>query len=79
MAKRKSNVECITDIMEFSSYGPLAQAFVMDALAKHAERIAGMPLEELKGAFGTNPMIGAEAWQGVAKEIKTKLDQHFAN
>lgn len=27
-----TNLECITDIMTFSRYGALAQAFVMDAL-----------------------------------------------
>ncbi|WP_185732926.1 hypothetical protein [Burkholderia seminalis] len=40
MTQRMTNLECLTDIMEFSRYGALAQAFVMDALSKHAEHIA---------------------------------------
>lgn len=78
MAKQMTNVECVTDIMEFSRFGALAQAFVMDVLSKHARQVAETPIEALREAFGENPMIGADAWQGVAKEIHTKLEAHFA-
>lgn len=70
-------LECLTQIMTFSLYGALAQAFVMDALSKHAEHIAQMPLEQLEETFGDHPMIGADAWQLVAKEILEKLEAHF--
>jgi hypothetical protein len=73
-----TNLECITQIMTFFRYGALAQAFVMDALSKHAEHIARMPLEQLQVSFGDHPMIGANAWQLVAKEIHEKLQSHFA-
>lgn len=73
-----TNLECLTQIMTFSRYGALAQAFVMDALSKHAAHIAGMPLDELKARFGDHSMISAEAWQGVAKDINEALEAHFA-
>lgn len=73
-----TNVECLTEIMTFSRYGALAQAFVMDALSKHAERVATVPLETLQKQFGVHPLISVEAWQGVAREIHTKLEAHFA-
>jgi hypothetical protein len=73
-----TNLECHTQIMTFSRYGALAQAFVMDALSKHAEHIPQMPLDELEERFGDHPMIGANAWQLVAKEIHEKLEAHFA-
>lgn len=73
-----TNLECLTDIMTFSRYGALAQAFVMDALSKHAERIATVPLDKLQEQFGVRPLIRAEAWQGVAREIHDKLEAHFA-
>ncbi|KVX99493.1 hypothetical protein WL10_28180 [Burkholderia ubonensis] len=73
-----TNLECLTDIMTFSRYGALAQAFVMDALSQHAERVATAPLDTLQQQFGVHALISVEAWQGVAREIHTKLEAHFA-
>ncbi|MGZ2744469.1 hypothetical protein [Burkholderia stagnalis] len=73
-----TNLECLSDIMTFSRYGALVQAFVMDALSKHAEHVATAPLDKLKEQFGVHPLISAEAWQGVAREIHNKLEAHFA-
>lgn len=61
MPKQMTNLECLADIMNFSRHGALAQAFVMDALSKHAARIARMSPGELKHQFGEQPMISAEA------------------
>lgn len=74
MSKATTNLECITEIMTFSRYGALAQAFVMDALSQHAARVAATPLDQLQ----LNPMVSARAWHGVAQEIHTKLEAHFA-
>lgn len=73
-----TNLECLTELMTVSRYGALAQAFVMDALGKHAAHIARMPLEELAQKFGDRPMVSAQAWHGVANEIHDKLEAHFA-
>ncbi|AGK48308.1 hypothetical protein BTI_471 [Burkholderia thailandensis MSMB121] len=73
-----TNLECLTDIMTYSRFGALAQAFVMDALSKHAERIATVPLDKLQEQFGAHSLISVEAWQGVAREIHDKLEAHFA-
>ncbi|VWC30122.1 hypothetical protein BLA9940_00020 [Burkholderia aenigmatica] len=78
MHNRMTNLECLADIMEFSRYGALAQAFVMDALSKHAERVATLPLDELQEQLGDHPLVSARAWHGVAQEIHTKLEAHFA-
>ncbi|WP_318828226.1 hypothetical protein [Burkholderia cepacia] len=73
-----TNLECLTDIMTFSRCGALAQAFIMDALSKHAERVATAPLDQLQVQFGARLLISAQAWQGVAREIHDKLEAHFA-
>ncbi|HDR8955852.1 MULTISPECIES: hypothetical protein [Burkholderia cepacia complex] len=73
-----TNIDCLMEIMNFSRYGALAQAFVMDALSKHAAHIASMPLEELTEQFGDQPIVSAKAWHGVAQEIHEKLEAHFA-
>ncbi|HDR9181152.1 TPA: hypothetical protein QDB06_001703 [Burkholderia vietnamiensis] len=74
MSKPTTNLECVTEIMTFSRYGALAQAFVMDALSQHAARVATTPLDQLQ----VNPMISSRAWQGVAREIHDKLEAHFS-
>ncbi|WP_322066141.1 hypothetical protein [Burkholderia ubonensis] len=79
MHRRKTNLDCVAAIMTFSRHGALAQAFVMDALSKHASHIAAMSPEALKRQFGDHPMISAEAWQAVAREIHKKLEAHFAS
>ncbi|MDN8037889.1 MULTISPECIES: hypothetical protein [Burkholderia cepacia complex] len=73
-----TNLECVTDIMEFSRYGALAQAFVMDALSKQAERVAKLPPDELQKQLGDRSLVSARAWHGVAEEIHMKLEVHFA-
>ena len=78
MSQHVTNLECLADIMEFSRYGALAQAFVMDALSKHAERVATLPLDELQKQLGAHALVSARAWHGVAQEILTKLESHFA-
>ena len=52
-----TNLECLTEIMTFSRHGALAQAFVMDALSQHAERVATTPPDQ----WQVNPMISARA------------------
>lgn len=71
--KKKTNVQCVKDIMEFSNYGALAQAFVMDALSKLSNAVS-----ESDPKMFDNPFLNGEAWVGVAREIKGKLDAHFA-
>lgn len=50
----------------------------MDALSKHAERVAKLPLDELQKQLGNHPLVSARAWHGVAQEIHGKLESHFA-
>ena len=64
----QTNVEFVTDLMEFSKHGPLAQLFVLDALDKWSKLIASKSAAELD-----TPMINGAAWVSVAKEIQTKI------
>ncbi|WP_459204769.1 hypothetical protein ACQVRY_10165 [Ralstonia pseudosolanacearum] len=79
MPKPKTNIDFVCQLMDFSRFGPLAQMFVIDAVSKWSEKIAKTPIEELRKAFEGNPLIGVEAWQGVAREIKEMLDAYFAH
>ncbi|QJW78711.1 MULTISPECIES: hypothetical protein [Burkholderia] len=73
-----TNIDCLNDIMTYSRYGALAQAFVMDALSKHAHRVATISPDTLREQFGAHTPVNVEAWQGVAREIHDKLEAHFA-
>lgn len=73
--QHKTNVEVLTEIMEFSRCGALAQLFIMDAVSRHAERVAAASVDELKGMEGG--LISPAAWQATAAEIVGKLRLHF--
>lgn len=68
MAKPQTNVEFVTQLMEFSRFGALAQIFVIDALDKWSAKVAAANPADVDSA-----LINGEAWVGVAREIQQKL------
>jgi len=68
--KRQSNIEVITELMEFGN--PLKQVFIMQAVEQYAEAVGASTPEELDTSF-----ISGQAWHDCAAEIKAKLDEHF--
>ncbi len=73
MARRKTNVQALTDMMEVSNYGALAQVFILEAISRYADDVA-----EADPSAMSNPMISGRAWVGVAKEIKGKMAAHLS-
>lgn len=69
----KTNIEKVTEIMEYSDYGFLAQAFVMDAILKHAQRWDVLTPEQVAEMQEHNEMLNMTSWQGVAREVLAKL------
>lgn len=67
-----TNVKYLTEIMEFSRFGPLAQAFVIEALARYATEIKACKSEDLD-----SPGLSGAAWVGVANEIDAKLTAKY--
>lgn len=76
MKRPASNVELLTHMMTFSAYGALAQAFIIDALTKHAEAVASLTDEEL-AAMDTASPVHMNAWRGVAREVKEQMDAFY--
>lgn len=72
-----NNIELVASMMEFSDHGPLAQMFIVDAIRKLSEAVASKPIEELREQMKENGFISAEAWQGVAIEIKEKMEKFY--
>lgn len=69
--KRQTNVEFVTDLMEFSQSGPLVQVFVIQAIEYYASQILKMEKDDWKAG----DFISFEAWQRCAKELKNKLEE----
>tara|TARA_X000000368_G_scaffold352814_1_gene293755 strand:- start:357 stop:566 length:210 start_codon:yes stop_codon:yes gene_type:complete len=64
----KSNVEKVTDAMEFGS--PLNQIVVMSAIEKYCEQIAG--IDEQPESWN-NVLVSWKAWQASAKDVADRL------
>jgi hypothetical protein len=72
--KRQNNVEFVIDMMKFSRYGAMAQLFVLQALDQYSHAVANAPPESFAGS---EHLINARTWQGVAKEIAQKMEQRL--
>lgn len=67
--KPKTNLSIVTDIMDFSRYGALSQAFVMVALESYSAAVAAGTEDEV-----SNGLIPSGVWKGVAEEVLGKLE-----
>lgn len=73
----QTNVEFVTEAMEFSKYGAVAQMFIMDALMKVAKHVAETPIEEVRRQFGEDSFINPDAWHGAAVELNDKFKEKY--
>lgn len=64
----KTNVEFVTDLMEFSDMGPLMQAFVIEALAQYSKQVIKAGESKCDSTF-----ISGKAWVTCAKELQQKF------
>lgn len=63
-AKRKTNIELVTDLMTHSKHGVLMQAFIIEAIAKYAEQTKVSPPWSKDNTF-----ISEESWRACADEV----------
>lgn len=68
---RKTNQRLVTEMMQFSRYGSMAETFIMAAILNEAERISNTDPGKLTGA--PNPQL----WVSVAAEVRDKLYEHL--
>ncbi len=69
-----TNIELVTNIMEFSKHGVMAQLVVMEAIARYVNGVVDTGLEGIIDEFGENFLINPTAWFRTCQEIKEKLD-----
>lgn len=67
----KTNEQVVIDAMNYSKYGALSQAFIMQAI----EQMCDSVIKEEELIKLENSFIHMPSWVGVAKEIKEKLNQ----
>jgi len=67
-----TNVEFVTELMEYSAHGALIQAFVLQALTQYAQRVAATDPEALDTG-----MVSGHVWHGCALEVQRKLKQRL--
>jgi len=76
-ATTKNNVEFVSELMDFSSTGPLMQVFVLQAIEKYAHDVMSAPTVK-RGKNDPIPMISETAWKKCAEEIVTSLEARYA-
>ncbi|WP_339534753.1 hypothetical protein [Pseudomonas hunanensis] len=76
LQKPVTNVDVLVELMEYSKFGPLAQMFIIDTVARKARAVADADPATVAWDGG---LVSFEAWQGVAREIADKLDAHLAH
>jgi hypothetical protein len=64
-----TNEELVNNMMNYSQYGALSQAFVMQAI----EHLADAVIKQEEALLKTESFVHMPSWIGVAKEIKQKL------
>lgn len=74
--KPATNVDVLVELMEYSKFGPLAQMFIIDTVARQARAVADANPATVTWDDG---LVSFDAWQGVAREIADKLDAHLAH
>lgn len=70
---RKSNVEFITELMEFAQTGPMMQAFIMEACSRYAKQV----MESDGKEWPENYIISFDLWKRVATELNEALDKRM--
>jgi hypothetical protein len=72
MNKRQTNEEFVVDLMNYSKYGGLVQAFVIEALRYYSEQIAeSVPKEDSKSFI--DPIV----WHGIAVDVLDQLKERY--
>ena len=71
---RTTNIEFITEVMDYSRNGALMQAFILEGIGLYAKDILRMK----KKPEGWPDFISFEAWYRCAEEMIEKLDERYS-
>jgi hypothetical protein len=82
MAHINNNEELIIDLMNFSPYGALCQAFIMQGLQEYCKQVIEDKEELLEDekkleTEGKRPIVSTQAWIGIAEDITKRMDAFY--
>ena len=77
MNERQTNVEFITELMDFPRSGPLMQAFVITALEKYAELVKRMPQDQRDKM--DKGLVPYAPWEKCADEALAAVKGRYSN
>jgi len=67
-----TNTDLVKAVMEYSDYGALVQAFVVEAIKQYADKVA-----DPATVVPDSPFMDGATWKGVAAEIKGKFENFY--
>jgi hypothetical protein len=74
MRRSITNIEFVTNLMQFSEYGALAQSFIIEAIRYYSEAVSkSTPTDDGKS------FISPVLWHKIAVDIKEKLEAKYGN
>ena len=69
---RKTNTKFVHDLMEYSKFGALTQAFIIEAITQYASKVAQADPKDLG-----NGLINGHRWQEIAKDVNGALARQY--
>lgn len=77
--KRKTNVDLVKSLMNYSPQGALCQPFIVQAIESYCDKvIEDMPaIIEKDKREGNRPFVSNEAWLKIAKDTKERIELFY--
>lgn len=75
--KNMTNVEFVSDLMEFGPLAPIVQAVVIEALRNYTGKVAFDEAKIVKAM--ANNIINGEAWVGACREIAAAIKEKYGS
>lgn len=82
MRNLKTNEDLIKDLMNFSPYGGLCQAFIMQGIQAYCQDVINqkdemLEHEEQMKIEGRMPIVSTTAWIGVAEDVNKRIEEFY--
>jgi len=74
--KPNTNEELVRKMMTYSKFGPLAQAFIMEAITRYAKECAEMTDEQCDAA-DKDSMVNMRTWRALGQDLREQLEAFY--
>lgn len=70
---KMTNVEFVTELMNWSKFGPIAQSYIIEAIRFYSERITSMPEPKDDPSSFISPVL----WHQIATDIQDQIKKKY--